>query len=98
MESILMGPYLLSTRWIHKILFQTFHPDLISLRRMLLTIPSQPSSRKLDQESTFPGRALIHVRDTVTRQFIQTDHFRAIMVDLEPTVVDEVRSKRPIPV
>ena len=61
---------------------------------MLLTIPSQPSSRKLDQGSTFPGKALIRVRNIVTRQIIQTDHFRAIMVDLEPTVVDEVISTR----
>ena len=74
--------------------FLTHHPDLISFRRMLLTIPSQPSSRRLDQESTFPGRTSIHVRDIVKRQIIQKDHFRAIMVDLEPTVVDEVRSTR----
>ena len=51
-------------------------------------IPSQPSSRKLDRESTFPGGTLTVMMSY--RQIMQRDHFRAIMVDLEPTVVDEV--------
>ena len=54
-------------------------------------IPSQPSSPKLDRESTFPGGTLTVMMSY--RQIIQRDNFRAIMVDLEPTVVDEVGLK-----
>ena len=58
------------------------------LRRTLLTIRSQPSSRKLGRESTFQGGASIVLISH--KKIFQRDHFRAIMVDLEPTVVDEV--------
>ena len=84
-----MDPFLLSTRSLHKNLCG--HPVLTLFRRTLLTIRSQPSSRKLDQESTFPGGTLTVMMSY--RQIIQRDNFRAIMVDLEPTVVDEVGLK-----
>lgn len=65
------------------------HPSVSTLlRRTLLTIRSQPSSRKLGRESTFQGGTYIVLISH--KKIIQRDHFRAIMVDLEPTVVDEV--------
>ena len=67
------------------------HPVSTLLRRTLLTIRSQLSSRQLGRESTSQGGTSIVVISY--KKVIQRDHFRAIMVDLEPTVVDEVGLK-----